>query len=67
MLGYHIGHDGPEANGVDSVAVPTRELDRSIMEFQADTAAINAAGSANAIDSVVGGQTRNALTAAAGA
>ena len=66
MLGYHIGHAGAEGNGVDGV-VPTRELDRSILELQADTAAINTAGTPNAIDSIVGGNTRNALTAAAGA
>jgi hypothetical protein len=67
MLGYHIGHTGAEGNGVDGAAVPSREVDRSIMEFQADTPGINAAGNANAISSVVDANTRNALTAAAGA
>jgi hypothetical protein len=66
MLGYHIGHTGPEGNGVDGVAAPSRELDRSILEFQADTAAINAAGNANAMDSIAGPATQNALTTAAG-
>ena len=66
MLGYHIGHTGPEGNGVDGAAVPSLEMDRSISEFQADTAAINAAGNADAIDSIAGNNTQNALTAAAG-
>lgn len=65
MLGYHIGHTGPEGNGVDGAAVPSLEMDRSISEFQADTAAINAAGNADAIDSIAGNNTQNALTAAA--
>jgi hypothetical protein len=67
MLGYQIGHTGPEGNGVDGVAAPSREMDRSILEFQADTAAINAGGNANAMDSIAGNNTQNALTAAAGA
>ena len=66
MLGYHIGHSGPEGNGVDGVAVPIPEMDRSILEFQTDTAAINAAGNANAISSIADNNTQNALTAAAG-
>jgi hypothetical protein len=66
MLGYHIGHAGPEGNGVDGAAAPSREMDRSVLEFQADTAAINAAGAANAITGVVDNNTQNALTAAAG-
>ena len=67
MLGYHIGHSGPEGNGVDGAAVPIPDVDRSILEFQADTAAINAAGSANAMSSIADANTQNALTAAAGA
>jgi hypothetical protein len=67
MLGYHIGHSGPEGNGVDGAAVPSREMDRSIMEFQADTAAINAAGNADAISGVANGATQGQLTTAAGA
>jgi len=66
MLGYHIGHAGPEGNGVDGAAVPITEVDRSISEFQTDTAAINAAGSANAITSIADNNTQNALRAAAG-
>jgi hypothetical protein len=66
MLGYQIGHTGAEGNGVDGAAVPTREMDRSISEFQADTAAINATGNANAISSIADNNTQNALTAAAG-
>jgi hypothetical protein len=67
MLGYHIGHTGPEGNGVDGVAAPSPEMDRSILEFQADTPAINANGNANAMDSIAGNNTQNALTTAAGA
>jgi hypothetical protein len=66
MLGYHIGHAGPEGNGVDGVAAPSRELDRSILEFQADTTAINAAGNVNGINSIGDNATQNALAAAAG-
>jgi len=66
MLGYHIGHAPPEGNGVDGAAVPIPEMDRSILEFQADTAAINVAGNANAISSIADNNTQNALTNAAG-
>jgi hypothetical protein len=66
MLGYHIGHAGPEGNGVDAAAVPSRELDRSILEFQTDTAAINAAGNVDGMNSIADNATQNALTAAAG-
>jgi hypothetical protein len=67
MLGYHIGHADPEGNGVDGAAVPLPEVDRSILEFQADIAAINVAGNANAISSIVDNNTQNALATAAGA
>ncbi|SRR5712691_2261426 len=67
MLGYQIGHPGPEGNGVDGVAVPIPAVDRSILEFQADTPAINANGNVDAMDSIAGNNTQNALTAAAGA
>jgi hypothetical protein len=66
MLGYHINHTGPEGIGVDGAAVPTPELDRAFLEFQADTAAINAAGSADAMNGTANAATQNALTAAAG-
>jgi hypothetical protein len=66
MLGYHIGHSGPEGNGVDGIAVPTKEVDRSALELQADTPAINGAGQTNAMDGVVGNHTQAALTSAAG-
>jgi hypothetical protein len=67
MLGYQIGHTGAEGNGVDGAATPSVELDRAILEFQSDTPAINAAGNANAMDSIqTGAATQNALTAAAG-
>jgi hypothetical protein len=67
MLGYHVGQTGPEGNGVDGAAVPSRELDRSIMEFQADTAAINTASTPNAISSLADAGMQNSLTTAAGA
>jgi len=67
MLGYHIGDSGSEGNGVDGVANPSVKVDRSIMEFQADTPAINATGVANAISSVADGTTQGQLTTAAGA
>jgi hypothetical protein len=66
MLGYHIGHTGPEGNGVDGVAIPNQVVDRSFLEFQADTAAINATGHADAMNSTADTATQNALTAAAG-
>jgi hypothetical protein len=66
MLGYHIGHAGPEGNGVDGAAAPGREMDRSIQEFQADTAAINAAGNVDGVNSIADNAAQNALTAAAG-
>jgi len=37
MLGYHLGHSGGEGNGVDGIARPSREFDRSVLEFQADS------------------------------
>jgi len=65
-LGYHIGHSGPEGNEVDGAAVPIQVVDRSFLEFQADTAAINVAGNADAINGTADNNTQNALTAAAG-
>jgi hypothetical protein len=61
MLGYQIGHDGPEGNGVDGTVAPGVAMDRAILEFQTDQAARNLA-----IDSIVGNNTRNALTSEAG-
>lgn len=66
MLGYQIGHTGAEGNGVDGADTPSVELDRGTLEFQADTPAINAAGNANAMDSIAGNSTQNGLTTAAG-
>jgi hypothetical protein len=66
MLGYHIGHTGGEANGVDGAAAPSTAIDRSLQEFQADTPAINSAGTPNAINSLADANTQTALTAAAG-
>ncbi len=34
MLGYHVGHDGPDGNGVG--APFNVEMDRSVLEFQGD-------------------------------
>jgi hypothetical protein len=67
MLGYHLGHAGPEGNGVDGAPTPSREMDRAIEEFQADTPALNNGGTANTIDGVAGANTQGRLTAAAGA
>lgn len=67
MLGYHIGHGGAEGNGVDSATNPSVEVDRSILEFQADTAAINATGVADGINSLADATTQGELTKAAGA
>jgi hypothetical protein len=62
MLGYQIGHDGPEGNGVDGTVAPGVAMDRAILEFQVDQSARNLV-----IDSIVGNNTRNALIAEAGA
>lgn len=62
MLGYQIGHLGPEGNGVDGTVAPGVAMDRAILEFQTDQAARNLA-----IDSIVGNNTRNAMVAEAGA
>ena len=59
MLGYHIGHTGPEGNGVDGVAAPSVEVDRSLLEFQAD--------GAKPMNSLADAVTQTDLTAAAGA
>ena len=67
MLGYHLGHVGPDGNGVDGAAAPSREMDRSLQEFQADTPAINVGGGAYNLTSLADARTQNALTAAAGA
>jgi hypothetical protein len=67
MLGYQIGHNPPpNGDGVDGTPVPDANLDRAILEFQADTPALNAAGNANAMDSIAGNRTQNALRTAAG-
>ena len=58
MLGYHIGHTGADANGVDGAATVSVEFDRSILEFQADANNIP-------ILSVADAATQAALAAAA--
>jgi hypothetical protein len=65
MLGYQIGHDGAEGNGVDGSTTPTVALDRAIQEFQADTPAINS--TANAVTGVADSTTQDELASAAGA
>lgn len=60
MLGYHIGHTGPEGNGVDGAAAPSTAVDRAILEFQADDGTI-------AMNSLADATTQPLLTAAAGA
>lgn len=37
LLGYQIGHAGPDGDGVDTAANPVMETERSVMDFQADT------------------------------
>lgn len=36
LLGYQIGHAGPDGNGVDAVANPVFQTERSELDFQAD-------------------------------
>jgi hypothetical protein len=37
LLGYQIGHAGPDGNGVDpGAATPPVEFERSVLDFQAD-------------------------------
>lgn len=59
MLGYQIGHTGPEGNGVDGAAVPTTTIDRTLLEFQVDgdidPAGIADAGTQAALRAAVGG------------
>lgn len=56
LLGYQIGHGGPEGNGVDGQAGYNTE--RSLLDFQADQGI--------AIDASPGPTTRTRLTTAAG-
>jgi hypothetical protein len=59
MLGYQIGHTGPDGNGVDGVDAPSAALDRTILEFQADDGAVQ-------MNSLADATTQPRLTAAAG-
>jgi hypothetical protein len=56
MLGYQLGHDGADGNGVDGTQ--RMEFERSVLDFQADQG-ILPDGNANA-------NTQNQLTARAG-
>jgi len=48
LLGYQIGHGGPDGNGVDpAAATPPLEFERSVLDFQADNAAFTDANVAN--------------------
>lgn len=67
MLGYHLGHGLPDGNGVDTVAIPDVEMDRSIMEFEEDAPEINAAGNIDFVNGFTHPQFQSALTTAAGA
>jgi hypothetical protein len=64
MLGYQIGSDGPDGNGVnintaDGRNVPNAEFERSLVDFQADQGLFP--------DAIVGNQTRPRLVSRAGA
>jgi Putative peptidoglycan binding domain len=56
MLGYHIGHTGPDSNGVEGTLNAATES--AILDFQADRGLVT--------DAVVGPITQGRLTARAG-
>jgi hypothetical protein len=56
MLGYQIGHGGPEGTGVSGVM--TIEWERAVLDFQADQNLL--------ADAKIGAQTKNALRTRAG-
>lgn len=58
LLGYQIGHGGPDGNGVDNNA-SVMEFERSVLDFQADESLYD--------DAVVNAATQNQLTTRAGA
>jgi hypothetical protein len=58
LLGYQIGHGGPDGNGVDNSA-NVMEFERSVLDFQTDESQYN--------DAVIVAATQNQLTARAGA
>lgn len=64
MLGYQIGHDGPDGNGVNINTADGRnagnaETERSILDFQADQGLV--------LDAIVGQKTGPRLVTRAGA
>jgi len=64
MLGYQIGSDGPDGNGVnaataDAMNVSNGEFERALLDFQADQGLFP--------DAIVGKQTRPRLVSRAGA
>jgi hypothetical protein len=60
MLGYHVDHTGPDGNGVDGAVAPTTNIDRALLEFQADDATI-------VMNSLADATTQPKLKAATGA
>ena len=61
MLGYQIGHTGPDSNGVNAAGDNAMNFDteRSIVDFQCDQGLFP--------DGIIGNQTRPRLTTRAGA
>jgi hypothetical protein len=60
LLGYQIGHSGPDGNGVDPAAAsPVLEFERSVLDFQADNGSFT--------DATVDANMRTQLTTQAGA
>jgi hypothetical protein len=57
LLGYHIGHAGPDGNGVDNNS--DMAFERSVLDFQSDSGILN--------DANVTAAVQNRLTADAGA
>jgi len=58
LLGYQVGHGGPDGNGVDTTA-NVMEFERSVLDFQADESLYD--------DAVITAGLRNQLTNRAGA
>lgn len=58
LLGYQIGHAGPDGNGVDAVLNPVMKTERSVLDFQTDQGMLSNAD--------VDANTQNALTTEAG-
>lgn len=58
LLGYQIGHAGPDGNGVDVVPNPVMKTERSVLDFRTDQGMLSNAD--------VDANTQNALTTEAG-